>query len=310
MVIQMSKAKYEAAIIQTAPVLFNKPETTEKVIKLIAEASSHGAKVLLFPESLIPAYPRGLSFGTVIGSRSEEGREAWQVYWENSVELNGPEIELICKSAKENNVFVSLGITERDTITSGGTLYCTQVYISNGGEILGIHRKTKPTGTERLIWGEGDASTLTVVNTPYGKIGGLICWENYMPLARMAMYEQGVEIYMAPTADARDTWQSTLQHIACEGRCYVLGCNQFVRKEMYPQNLPGIEDLDKQPDIMCRGGSVVIGPMGNVIAGPLWDREGILYAEIDISLISKSKLDFDVVGHYSRPDLFHFEVKK
>lgn len=306
----MSKAKYEAAIIQTAPVLFNKPETTEKVIKLIAEASSHGAKVLLFPESLIPAYPRGLSFGTVIGSRSEEGREAWQVYWENSVELNGPEIELICKSAKENNVFVSLGITERDTITSGGTLYCTQVYISNGGEILGIHRKTKPTGTERLIWGEGDASTLTVVNTPYGKIGGLICWENYMPLARMAMYEQGVEIYMAPTADARDTWQSTLQHIACEGRCYVLGCNQFVRKEMYPQNLPGIEDLDKQPDIMCRGGSVVIGPMGNVIAGPLWDREGILYAEIDISLISKSKLDFDVVGHYSRPDLFHFEVKK
>lgn len=306
----MSKAKFKIAIIQTAPVLFNKSETTEKVIKLIAEASTHDAKVLLFPESLIPAYPRGLSFGTVIGSRSEEGREAWQLYWENSVELNGPEIELVCKSAKENNVFVSLGITERDSITSGGTLYCTQVYISNGGEILGIHRKIKPTGTERLIWGEGDASTLTVVKTPFGKIGGLICWENYMPLARMAMYEQGVEIYMAPTADARDTWQSTLQHIACEGRCYVLGCNQFVMKEMYPKNLPGIEDLDKQPDIMCRGGSVVIDPMGKVIAGPLWDREGILYAEIDTSLISKSKLDFDVVGHYSRPDLFHFGVKK
>lgn len=306
----MSKKNCKAAVIQTPPVLFDKTKTTTKVINLIKEAASNGAELLLFPESLIPAYPRGLTFGTVIGSRSERGREAWQLYWDNSVELPGPEIDQICKAAKDNNVFVSLGVTERDSTNSSGSLFCTQVYISKGGVLLGKHRKIKPTGTERLIWGEGDASTLTVVDSPYGKVGGLICWENYMPLARMSMYEQGIEIYLAPTADARDTWQSTLQHIACEGRCYVLGCNQFVTKDMYPANMPGIEDLENQPDVMCRGGSVVFDPMGNVVAGPLWNKEGILYADIDPTIISKSKMDFDVVGHYSRPDLFHFEVKK
>ncbi len=172
------------------------------------------------------------------------------------------------------------------------------------GRLLGKHRKLKPTAAERLVWGEGDGSTLTVIETEYGKLGGLICWENYMPLARMALYAKGVEIYLAPTADSRDTWQATLRHIACEGRCFVLGCNQYVTKAMYPADLPGIEDLADQPDVMCRGGSAIVSPLGEVIAGPLFNGEGILYAELDLADVVRAKFDFDVVGHYARPDVF------
>jgi nitrilase len=175
---------------------------------------------------------------------------------------------------------------------------------------MGKHRKLKPTGAERLIWGEGDGSTLTVLDTEFGRIGGLICWENYMPLARMAMYGKGVELYLAPTADAREAWQSTLRHIACEGRCFVLGCNQFVTKDMYPSYLEGINELNGQPDVICRGGSVIISPLGHVIAGPLYHQEGILYAELDMAEIIKGKLDFDVVGHYARPDVFQLTVNE
>ena len=174
--------------------------------------------------------------------------------------------------------------------------------------LLGKHRKLRPTGAERLIWGDGDGSTMPVFSTAFGNIGGLICWENYMPLARMAMYGKGVEIYLAPTADHRATWQATMRHIACEGRCFVLSCNQFVTKDMYPSDLETMEDLNNQPHIMCRGGSVIISPMGEVLAGPLYDKEDILYAELDLSQISKGKVDLDVVGHYSRPDIFKLYV--
>ncbi|MCX7706943.1 MAG: carbon-nitrogen hydrolase family protein, partial [Anaerolineae bacterium] len=176
--------------------------------------------------------------------------------------------------------------------------------------ILGKHRKLKPTAAERLIWGEGDGSTLTVLDTAFGKVGGLICWENYMPLARMALYARGVEIYLAPTADARDTWQATLRHIACEGRCFVLGCNQHVTKAMYPTDLPGIEELASQPEVMCRGGSAIISPLGEVLAGPLYDQEGILYADLDLGEVVRGKFDFDVVGHYARPDVFQLIVNE
>jgi nitrilase len=174
----------------------------------------------------------------------------------------------------------------------------------------GKHRKLKPTGAERLIWGEGDGSTLTVLDTPLGKIGGLICWENYMPAARMALYGKGVEIYLAPTADSRDSWQSTMQHIALEGRCFVLGSNQFVTKTMHPPDLPGRAELENQPEVMCRGGSVIISPLGEVLAGPLYDQAGILYADLDRNLLTRSKLDFDVNGHYARPDVFQLHVNE
>jgi nitrilase len=211
-------------------------------------------------------------------------------------------------AARDAGINLAIGVVERDTSTSGGTLYCSLLYFGPDGDLLGLHRKLKPTAAERLIWGEGDGSTLTVLDTELGKLGGLICWENYMPLARMALYSKGVELYLAPTADARDTWQATLRHIACEGRCFVLGCNQFVTRDMYPPDLPGIQELETAPEIMCRGGSVIISPLGEVLAGPLYDSEGILYAQLDMGAVPKSKFDFDVVGHYARPDVFQLVI--
>ncbi|MEM7125495.1 MAG: carbon-nitrogen hydrolase family protein [Chloroflexota bacterium] len=298
----------KAAVVQAAPVLFDRDATVAKCGKLTAEAAGNGAELILFPEAFIPAYPRGLSFGIVVGSRSPEGRLTWQRYWEGAIDVPGPETQRLGAAAKAANAYLAVGVIERDSSFSRGTLYCTLLYFGPNGRLLGKHRKLKPTAAERLIWGEGDGSTLTTINTPKGKIGGLICWENYMPLARMAMYSKGVEIYLAPTADSRDSWHATIQHIGCEGRCYVLACNQFVTKAMYPADLIGIEDLAAQPEILCRGGSAIISPLGDVLAGPLYDQEGILYAELDLAEIAQSKLDFDAVGHYARPDVFQLVV--
>ena len=295
----------KVAVVQAAPILFNKKGTVSKTINLIQEAASNGANLILFPEAFIPCYPRGLSFGMVVGSRTGDGRGLWQQYWENSIDVPGPETRSIAEAAKTAGAYVVIGVMER----SGGTLYCSMLYFGPGGTLLGNHRKLKPTGSERLIWGEGNGSGLISVDSEYGKLGGLICWENYMPLARMAMYQQRVDIYLAPTADSRDTWQATMQHIAQEGRCFVLGCNQYVTKDMYPKDLPLKEELESQPDEMCRGGSVIVNPMGHVIAGPLFGEEGVLYADLDMNEVVRGKLDFDVVGHYNRPDVFDFQVK-
>ncbi len=302
--------KVKAAVVQAAPVLFDREASVEKVGRLTAEAAAQGAKLILFPEAFIPAYPRGLTFGVVVGSRSPQGKLTWQAYWENAVDIPSPATEALGAAARQAHSYLVVGVIERDTQFSGGTLYCTMLYFNPDGELVGKHRKLKPTAAERLIWGEGDGSTLTVVDTAFGKLGGLICWENYMPLARMAMYGKGVEIYLAPTADARDAWQATIRHIACEGRCFVLGCNQFVTKDMYPADLAGVEELADQPEVMCRGGSAIISPMGEVLAGPLFDKEGILYAELDLAEVAKSKFDFDVVGHYARPDVFQLAVNE
>lgn len=302
--------RFKVAVVQASPVLFNREATIEKTCRLILEAAEKDVKLILFPEAFIPAYPRGLSFGAVVGSRSSAGRLTWQRYWENAVDVPGPAVEIIGEAVREAGIYLAIGVIERDTQFSQGTLYCTLLYFGPDGKLLGKHRKLKPTGSERLIWGEGDGSTLTVLETELGKIGGLICWENYMPLARMAMYSKGVEIYLAPTADARDSWQSTLRHIACEGRCFVLGCNQFVTKEMYPDDLEGLDELDEHPDVICRGGSAIISPFGEVLAGPLYDKEGILFADIDLAEVARSKFDFDVVGHYARPDVFQLVVNE
>ncbi len=302
--------RFKVAVVQDSPVLFNREATIEKTYRLILEAAEKDVKLILFPEAFIPAYPRGLSFGAVVGSRSPAGRLTWQRYWENAVDVPGPAVEIIGEAVREAGVYLAIGVIERDTQFSQGTLYCTLIYFGPDGKLLGKHRKLKPTGSERLIWGEGDGSTLTVLETELGKIGGLICWENYMPLARMAMYSKGVEIYLAPTADARDTWHSTLRHIACEGRCFVLGCNQFVTKEMYPDDLEGLDELDEHPDVICRGGSAIVSPFGEVLAGPLYDKEGILFADIDLAEVARGKFDFDVVGHYARPDVFQLVVNK
>ena len=300
----------KVAVVQAAPILFDREATLQKACQLIDEAAKQGAKLILFPEAFIPAYPRGLGFGTVVGGRSPAGRRTWQRYWANAVNVPGPATEALGKAAREAGAYLAIGVIERGNQYSRGTLYCTLLYFGPDGRLLAKHRKLKPTAAERLIWGEGDGSTLAVVETEFGKVGGLICWENYMPLARMAMYAKGVELYLAPTADARDTWQATLRHIACEGRCFVLGCNQFVTKSMYPADLEGLEDLTDQPDVICRGGSAIISPLGEVLAGPLYDQEGMLLADLDLAELVRSKFDFDVVGHYARPDVFQLIVNE
>jgi nitrilase len=303
-------ASVRAAVVQAASVLFDRQKTIDKACHLIKEAGENDAQLVLLPEALVPGYPRGLSFGMVVGSRTQEGREIWRQYWDNAVDIPSPATDILGEAAREAGVYLAIGVIERGSQGGEGTLYCSLLYFDPQGNILGTHRKLKPTGSERLIWGEGDGSTLTVLPTELGTIGGLICWENYMPLARMAMYSKGVELYLAPTADQRDTWQATMRHVACEGRCFVLGCNQYVTKDMYPQSLRDQPEMIDQPEVMCRGGSVIISPLGEVLAGPLYDQEGILYADLEMREITRSKVDFDVVGHYSRPDVFQLQVNE
>jgi len=301
---------FQAAVVQASPVLFERDASIEKTCQLTEKAAAGGARLILFPEAFIPAYPRALSFGAVVGNRAPYGRQTWLRYWENAVDVPGPATQALGEAARAAQAYLCVGVIERDSVYSRATLYCTLLYFGPDGALLGKHRKLKPTASERVIWGEGDGSTLTVLNTSIGRIGGLICWENYMPLARAAIYGKGVEIYLAPTADGRDTWTPTLQHIAMEGRCYVLGCNQYVTKSMYPSDLPGIEEIQDLPEELCRGGSAIVSPFGEILAGPLFGEEGILYTTIDLSEVTKSRFDLDVSGHYARPDVFRLIVNE
>lgn len=298
---------FHASVVQAAPALFDKKKTLDKVGHYIQKASQAKPKLILFPEVILPGYPRGLIFGTAIGGRTPEGREMFLRYWENAIEVPGPETKKIAAWAKSAKAYVVVGVTEKDTLSD--TLYCTLLYFSPEGHLVHRHRKIKPTAAERIVWGEGDGSDLLALDTPLGKIGGLICWENYMPLARMALYQQGVEIYLAPTADCRDSWQATLTHIACEGRCFVLGCNQYLTRDHYPKDLQK-KLVPDHPSLPSSGGSVIIGPLGKALAGPVYGKEAILTAEIDLREIIKAKMDFDVIGHYARPDVFDFNWKK
>jgi nitrilase len=298
------------AVIQAASVVMDCDATIGKAVGLIKQAGEKGSKIVIFPEAFIPAYPRGLSFGTVIGSRTEDGRKDWYRYWENSIPVPGEETDRLGKAAREAGVYLVMGVIERDSEFSGGTLYCSVIFIGPDGSLLGKHRKLKPTAAERIVWGEGDGSTLPVFDTPYGKIGALICWENYMPLARTAMYAQGVQLYIAPTADARESWQSTIRHIAMEGRCFVLSSNQYVTKDMYPKDLACYDDIKSAPEVMCNGGSAIVGPLGEYIAEPVWGKEDIIIADLDMKQIAYSQFDFDPVGHYSRSDVFKLQINR
>jgi nitrilase len=297
--------KFKVGCVQATPALFDKSKTMDIVLQWIRKAAKEEVKLLVFPESFIPAYPAGLGFGTVVGSRTDAGRDQFKLYWENSVEVPSKETQQLAEWAKEFEMYITMGVTERDTVSK--TLYCSLLYFSPEGKLIGKHRKLKPTAAERLIWGEGDGTTLSTFDTEIGKIGGLICWENYMPLARMAMYQKGVEIYVAPTADSRDSWNSSMIHIAAEGRCYVIGCNQYFTKSDYPEYLQKELATDRA-EILCRGGSVIVSPLGKVLAGPLYNEEGLLTAEIDHDEIIRSKMDFDVIGHYARNDVFEYKA--
>lgn len=292
------------AAVQATPVLFDRRATLDRAAGLVASAAEQGARLVVLPEAFVPGYPRGLSFGAVVGSRSDEGRRLWARYAEQCVEVPGPACDRLAQMAADNGVHVAAGIVERD----GGTLYCTLLYFGPDGALLGSHRKLEPTGSERLIWGRGDGSGLIVVDTGWARVGGLICWENYMPMARMALYAKGVEVWLAPTADCREGWQATLRHIALEGRCFVIGCNQFVRRADYPEELRQHPELAELPEEICPGGSAIYSPLGECLAGPVHGRQEILLADLRLERIAEGKYDFDVVGHYARPDVFRLQV--
>ena len=302
--------KIHVAVAQIASVFADKDACIAKAAEVIIDAGRQGADLILLPEALIPGYPRGFTYGACIGNRSQAGRQDFARFWKASLVANDAETRPLRQAAHEAGAYVIIGISERSEAGNGGTLFNSLLYLGPDGSILGVHRKLMPTGSERLIWGSGDGSTLTAVDTPFGVIGGLICWENYMPLARMAMYAKGVSIYLAPTADPRDSWQATLRHIACEGRCFVLGCNQYFTKSMYPRDLALFEELADLPEELCRGGSAIVDPFGAYVCEPLYGAEGVLHAELDLDLIHQGHLDFDVVGHYNRPDVFKFSVNE
>jgi len=291
------------AVIQDAPVVFNREATVEKVHTLVGQAARQGAQLVLMPEGFVSAYPTGLDFGARVGLRHPKGRDDFRRYYESAVDVPGPVCDRLGKIAREANVFLVINVIERD----GGTLYCTVLFFSPDGRMMGKHRKLMPTAMERLIWGFGDGSTLPVFDTPLGKIGSVICWENYMPMLRMHMYAQGIQIYCAPTADHRDTWLPTMRHIALEGRCFVLSACQYLTRADCPKDYDAIQGNDPTT-VLMRGGSCIVGPLGQVLAGPQFDSPCILTADLDLDEIPKSKYDFDVVGHYSRSDIFRLYV--
>jgi nitrilase len=298
-------SRFLAAVVQSAPVVFDSTATLAKVRALTADAAAKGAKLVVFPEAFVAAYPKGLDFGARVGLRTPQGREDFRRYFDSAIDIPGSATDQLSRTAKESNVHLVIGVVERDM----RTLYCTIVFFAPDGRLLGKHRKLMPTAMERLIWGFGDGSTLPVLDTPLGKLGAVICWENYMPMLRMAMYGKGIELYCAPTADDRDTWISTMQHIALEGRCFVLTACQHLRRRDCPTDYAGIHGDDPSTVIM-RGGSAIISPLGQVLAGPVFDEDVILTADIDLDEIARGKYDFDVVGHYARPDVFRLHVNE
>jgi nitrilase len=272
------------AVVQAGAVMFSSEASIAKAEGLAAEAAGRGARLVVFPEAFAGGYPKGEDFGARVGSRTAEGRKLFRRYFEGAMDVPGPGTERLAAMARAHGIWLVTGVIERD----GGTLYCTALFFGPDGRLAGKHRKLMPTAMERLIWGFGDGSTLPVIETGFGRIGAVICWENYMPLLRAAMYQQGIQLYCAPTVDDRETWPVTMRHIALEGRCFVLAACQFTET--------------------IRGGSVIVNPLGKVLAGPCYDGECILTADLDLGEIPEGKFDLDVAGHYARPDVFHLTV--
>ncbi len=295
----------KAAVVQAAPVVFDVPRTLDKLADLTAEAGRAGADIVVFPEAFVSAYPKGLDFGARLGMRSPEGREDFRRYFESAIDLPSPESEAIGRAARAAGLHLVVGVMER----AGGTLYCTALMYGPDGSLLAKHRKLMPTALERLVWGFGDGSTISVVETAIGKLGSVICWENYMPLLRMAMYAKGVQLYCAPTADDRPTWLPTMQTVALEGRCFVLSACQYLTRADCPPDYAAIQG-DEPATVLMRGGSCIVDPLGRVLVEPDFSGEKIQYAELDRREIARGKYDFDVAGHYARPDVFRLHVNE
>ncbi len=293
----------KAAVVQAASVGGDTAATVAKACDLIAECGRKGAGLAVFPEAFVGGYPKGASFDIFIGGRTPEGRAEFEAYWAQAIDVPGAETAALGKAVKAAGIYLTIGVIERER----GTLYCTALMFGPDGDLLGKHRKTMPTAAERLCWGFGDGSTLATVETPWGAMGSVICWENYMPLLRMAMYDKGTVLYCAPTADDRDSWASTMRHIALEGRCFVLSACQYLTGKDFPGYMKN--RISEAPDaVLMRGGSCIVSPLGQVLAGPHFDGETILVADLDLDEVVRGKFDFDVRGHYARPDIFRLLV--
>lgn len=295
------------AVVQAAPVMFDKAACIRKAVGLIQEAASKGAELIVFPELFVPGYPYGMTFGFTVGSRNEDGRKDWKLYYDNSILVPGEETGAIAAAAGENGVYVSIGVSERDSVSA--TLYNSNLFFSPDGKLAAIHRKLKPTGTERVVWGDADKGFFPVVQTEWGPMGSLICWESYMPLARVALYSKGVTLYISPNTNDNEEWQATIRHIAIEGHCYFINCDMYFTKDMYPGELHCLDEIGRLGDIVCRGGSCIIDPYGHYVTEPVWDREEIIYADLDMEKVPESRMEFDGCGHYSRPDVLELKIK-
>lgn len=291
------------AVIQAGTTLFDTPRTLDRMEALCEAAAAQGVELAVFPEAYIGGYPKGLSFGAVLGSRFPEGREDYLRYWKSAITVPGPETARIGGFAAKMKAHLVVGVIERE----GATLYCTALFFGPDGALLGKHRKLMPTGTERLVWGQGDGSTLPVFETDIGRIGAAICWENYMPALRQSLYAQGISLWCAPTVDERAIWQVSMRHIAYEGRTFVLSACQYMTRGDAPEQY-NCHQGNNPDTVLIRGGSVIVDPFGEIIAGPVYDREAILTADIDLDDVIRGKYDLDVAGHYARPDVFSLRV--
>jgi nitrilase len=296
---------YAVAVVQAGSELFDTPRTMDKAVRLVTEAAGQGAQLVVLPEAFIGGYPKGLDFGVRIGMRSDAGRDEFRRYHDGAITVPGPETERLGELAGQLSIHLIAGVIERD----GGTLYCTAVFLGPDGSLLGKHRKLMPTAAERVIWGTGDGSTMPVFAADEVRFGAAICWENYMPLFRTAMYDKRIDLWCAPTVDERETWQATMRHIALEGRCFVLSACQYLTRANLPTDVHPAQGDD--PDtVLIGGGSVIVGPLGDVLAGPLRGQEGILRADLDLDDLARARFDFDAVGHYARPDVFTLHVNE
>ena len=293
------------AVIQAEPVLFNKEASLQKALNYIREAGSKHAELIVFPELFIPGYPVGMNFGFSVGKRTEPGRADWKRYYDASLVAGEEEFRLLAQAAAEAKAFVSIGFSERDAVI--GTLYNSNAIFTPDGSWQ-IHRKLKPTGSERLVWGDANRDYFPITETPWGPIGCLICWESYMPLARVALYQKGITIYISANTNDNPEWQATIQHIAIEGKCFFINSDMIIRKSSYPVDLKTREDVEKLPDMVCRGGSCIIDPYGHYMTNPVWDEEAVIYAELDMQLVASCKMEHDAVGHYARPDILELIV--
>lgn len=304
-----TETPFTIAAVQASPVFMDREATIDKACALIADAARNGAKIIVFPEAFVPTYPDWV--WVVPPNRSGMSATLYGELLDQSVTIPGPSTERLCGAARAAGAYVVIGVNERNAEASGGSIYNTLVYIDDKGEIMGRHRKLIPTAAERLVWAAGDGSTLSVYDTAYGKLGGLICWENYMPLARYAMYAWGTQIYVAATWDCSDTWVATLRHIAKEGRCVVVGCCIAMKRDEIPDRFEfkKLYPAETGPAWVNVGNSAIVTPE-KVVAGPVVCEETILYAEIDLAWLRGSKYTLDAAGHYARPDVFQLTVNR